>query len=146
MAWYKKVKDKIEIGILNLVLATNVIGIFIILFWGLYPYKPIEAVDPFPVVKEVYKRGEHVQYQADYCWNGNYPLVIDRRIVGATIYPYPQVTNYTNKGCFSEDITTPPLPLELDAGLYELRLKGIYRVNPIRDIAIEFTTETFEVI
>lgn len=146
MDLFKKAADKLLVWVLNLVLATNVIMIFVVIYWGTYPYKPIEAIEPFPVMQQTYQRGQSIMYKADYCFNGNYPIEIDRRLVGSVTYPFPLVVNHSEKGCYSEVFNTPPLPLELEPGTYELRLRGIYQVNPIREIHVQYVTEAFEVI
>lgn len=128
-----------------LTVAIAQIFIVIVAYWSLYPYSPITYVEPVPVARTVFQTGESVEYTIDYCWKGEYPVAISRRLIGQVEYPYETVHTKSTNGCYNTTLQTPPIPPNMPAGEYRIRFIGEYKVNPIRTINVTLYSETFNI-
>lgn len=126
-----------------LVILSAQIAMGVTAFWLLYPYDPISISEPIPIETKEIKKGESVVYEANYCWRGDYPIKIDRRVIGEIEYPFPSVRATSTKGCYNQLLATPAMPQSIPSGEYVLKLTGLYQVNPIREISVELFSEPF---
>jgi hypothetical protein len=133
-----------RLSVLTIACAQFLMGVT--LYWRLYPYEPTTFVEPVPIEKHELKRGESVIYTVDYCWKGEYPLQVQRRLQGEIEVAYPTVNTFSVNGCFKKRLATDPLPEYLPAGKYRIQFIGIYEVNPVRKIPVTLYSEWFEVI
>lgn len=117
----------------------------IFLFWWIYPYKTIEvSKQPYPVITPVVKQGEMMMYKIDYCKYTTAVATVSKTFVDGIVYAIPENSLNLPVGCDSR-ITSIVVPKSLPVGTYYLRILGTYKVNPIRTITNEYTTDKFEV-
>jgi hypothetical protein len=120
--------------------------VLLVLFWLLYPYKTLEVNNsPYPVTQEV-RKGSSVMFEMDYCKYTNKPVTIARRYVDGIIYVVPNlVSAYNEKGC-RVSLITEDVPENLPEGEYTMVFFYTYQVNPIREITVSASTQTFKIV
>ena len=136
--------------LLTLVICLNILVagfILLLIFWSVYPYRPIQFKNlPYKVKNKVIKAGGVLEYTSDYCkYTNEIPSTI-RSFVNDIIYNLP-VGQATKKpiGCAKSTFILL-VPKELPPSIYILKTTYTYKVNPIRNIVVTNDTEKFEVV
>jgi hypothetical protein len=139
--------NKLFIYISYLTILIAIIIILIVGFWSFYPYKPIVFNNiPFTVDQQVVKPGEILTYNVDYCKYMNINPIVTRYMTDGVYYMLssnPAVNKA--KGCGRVKIQIV-VPQTIMPDTYYLKLDYIYKVNPIREISVQATTEGFVVV
>lgn len=118
----------------------------LILFWLLYPYRPISFnYDKAEVITPVVKRSETMQFKASYCRHNDMVATISRQLINTYIYYYSDITSASPKGC-QDRIISVDIPVNIEPGEYYVKNTYSYKVNPIRTIKFVKETEKFEII
>lgn len=131
------------ISILTILSAVIMIGV--ITFWTIYPYKPMVInKEPIEVLTKEVGRGKPLIYRIDYCKNLDVPATIQKSYENDIIFPASTTHPVNNVGCRVVNISQV-IPYELPSGKYRLKIVFIYKVNPIREIAVTTYTDYFNV-
>lgn len=122
------------------------IGVIIVAFWLLYPYKTIEFNKPEAVVetKQV-ARGDYLVYVIDYCKYTEKEANISRSFVDGLIYLTPDGIADVPNGCGEKRIQMY-VPRNMPTGKYRIMQVRHYEVNPLRHENVVYYTEEFEVL
>ena len=115
-------------------------------YWLMYPYKPVVYNNlPQKVNKQVYKVGETLELEVDFCRYSPIVPEIKRSFVDGVIYNLHSTVSPTDEvGCFVRQVGIT-VPQTLNPGIYHITTNFRYRVNPIRVIEIMVESEHFEV-
>ena len=120
----------------------------VVLFWQFYPYHVIDSrPKPYNIVepgKTVYQGGV-LSYEYDYEKFLDTPVTVRKQFVDGIIFEAPSIFTYkpVGEGHVHAQIE---IPETLPPGTYHLRITATYKVNPIRSITIENSTEEFTVL
>lgn len=117
----------------------------IFMFWWLYPYKPIKMKQPFELITSEVKQGGLLTYKQDYCKNTKVMPTVQRYFIDGLIYATGEVSPTLKEGC-RNNIASIQIPRNLPVGEYYMKTVVSYKVNPIRVITYEFSTDKFKVI
>lgn len=130
-----------------LTLITSTLFIGLLGYWLLYPYKVIEYKNlPHKVDKSVYKPGEQIILNVDFCRYLPIVPTINRSFTDGIIYNLHGSVSPTNEvGCFERKVIIN-VPSTLPSGEYHITSNYRFKVNPIRTIEITTVTENFKVI
>ena len=136
---------------LGLMILALMIGVFFIVGIGVfmlyYDYPVTEFNnDPFPVVNDVIKQGEELQYRVDYCRPNDAKVVVIREMVDGVVFTFPSIESRFEKGCHNVTVASLEIPHYIPEGTYTLRLILYYEVNPLRTIVKEVSTQPFTVV
>jgi hypothetical protein len=129
---------------LSIISALGIVGL--VIFWMLYPYKPIMFKDnTFPVFVKTVKQGSFAYYTTNYCKYMKIPALVTREFANDLIFVTPTTVSNREMGCHTINIAVL-IPAELPPGVYVMRQRYEYEVNPIRKITIIKDTESFKVV
>jgi hypothetical protein len=117
----------------------------VFMFWWLYPYKIVEMKQPYEVLTPEVKQGELLVYRQEYCKYTDKMPTVQRYFVDGLIYSMADVSPTLREGC-GQTLTSIFVPRNLPAGDYYMRTVVTYKINPIRTITFEFSTDKFKVI
>lgn len=122
-----------------------VIYISYLLFAPVTVIQPL--TQPYKVLNQTAKAGDHLVYEVHYCKYLDSPGTINRQIVidGVAIDSQEQPV-FLPTGCPVKKEIKVPLPLNLPNGTYKILINLHYKVNPIRIIDYEFETEEFQIV
>jgi hypothetical protein len=130
-----------------LILITFWLVVLVLLYWYLYPYKPITFnKTPFPVETKIVKVGGILTYDIDYCKYNTIVPTTTKTFVDQIIYDIPDTTAIAKKVGCSTIFVDIQVPSNLPAGQYHLGITYHYQVNPVRKIDISVETEMFQVV
>jgi uncharacterized membrane protein len=114
-------------------------------FWLLYPYKIVTFKTPtYPIVNKIVKQGDFIKYVSDYCKLLDVKPTISRSFVNGIIFTTPMTVTNRDMGC-NKLIVAVEVPKELPIGIYHLETNYKYKINPLREIVIKHSSDTFEV-
>jgi hypothetical protein len=120
----------------------------VVLFWMFYPYNVIESSPkPYKIVesgKTAYQGGV-LSYEYDYTKFIDAPVTVRKQFVDGIIFECPSLFTYKPLGTGHVHAQIE-IPETLPPGHYSLRIIATYKVNPIREIVVENSTEPFTVI
>jgi hypothetical protein len=136
--------------ILNYISGFTIVLSFVVLavigYWKFYPYEPTTFnTEIFNVLNPVVKQGGYVVYEVDACKNMNVKPIVEVWFVDSIQYLSAETFAALPMGCSVTRIERL-VPASLPPGIYYLKLKITYPVNPIRNLVIEKNTEKFRVI
>lgn len=117
----------------------------VFMFWWLYPYKIVEMKQPYEVLTPEVKQGEILIYKQDYCKYTSKVPTVQRYFVDGLIYAMAEASPTLKEGCRT-NLASILVPRNLPTGKYYMRTIVTYKVNPIRNIIFEFSTDEFRVI
>lgn len=124
----------------------GIITVLTVMFWLVYPYKPIVFNDPvFPIRNRIVKAGGTLSYTSDYCKHISLTAIVSRTFVNGLIFITPPSITKRPNGCHTISVEVS-IPHELPAGTYHLENIYSYQVNPIRTVTVSQNTEEFEVV
>ncbi len=132
-----------------LIIGTAMLLGLLMMYWLNAPYHPLELhQSPAPVSPRQVKANGILFAHFDYCKSINATDRITRDLVGDKVVinlpPQVQLAN-TPVGC--QEIDAPiVLPNVMTYGKYHIHYTIVYKVNPIREVTIEFDTEEFEIV
>lgn len=123
------------------------IMVFTIIYWLLYPYKPIEFMDgDFKTNSEFILQGGYLSYTIEYCKDNDLIPEVSTSYVDGIIYTTPRDPQaFYPSGCHIKNFLIY-IPKALPAGSYYIDQVFTFQVNPIREVIVEAKTEMFEVI
>ena len=131
------------ISYLTIIFALGAVVLFI--FWGLYPYNPIEFNQPHKIITKEVARGEHLIYEVDYCKNMTILPTITKTFVDGIIYAIPEIVAVDREvGCGVQQVSMY-VPKALPTGEFYIKIIYHYQVNPIRKIDVITNTEKFTI-
>ena len=116
----------------------------VLMYWWLVPYKTVEIISAVPLQYEV-KQGTDLEYILDYCKYTDVMPSVTRKFVDGIIYAVPSSGVGLKKGC-GKMVLSIPVPKTLPIGVYHLETSLDYKVNLIRVINKEYSTEKFTVV
>jgi len=145
-------KSKKKSNILELVFAYSsllimAVCVYTVMYWKFHDYRILEPLEGnYQLDQTVYKQGDNFDIRLRVCKTREIPENIYGRFVDGLIYSVPENTSNFEEGCYDTIISSVDIPENLPVGMYHYEESIEYRVNPIRTIIYEFTTEEFEVI
>ena len=116
----------------------------VLMYWWLRSYKIIDIISAVPIQAEV-KQGTDLEYLLDYCKYTDVIPSVSRKFVDGIIYAVPSSGVGLKKGC-GKMVLSIPVPKTLPIGVYHLETSLDYKVNLIRVINKEYSTEKFTVV
>jgi len=120
--------------------------ITLIIFWSVYPYKPIVFKDKvFHVIQEKVKAGGLFTYASRYYKKTEIASNVSCEYINGLSFSTPMTISNKPIGEQNLNITTI-IPKELPPGKYVRKCVYRYQVNPIRIVTVIMQTEPFEVI
>lgn len=135
--------NKIFQYISYLTILASFVLIGLLVFWCLYPYKPITFNEPHQVLTKEVKRGEHLVYLVDYCKNSKAIPTITKTFIDGIIYAVPETIAVDREvGCGVQKVQMY-VPKALPEGEFYVKLLYKYQVNPIKSITVVTRTEKF---
>jgi hypothetical protein len=130
------------ISVVTLIVAFFMIGT--VFFWMLYPYKPAE-IKSVKLLSDSTIAGDVISYELDYCKYMDLPATVIRAFINGIVFTTPSLVTNNPVGCHTNRVSLS-IPQELAGGAYRFKTVWIYRVNPLREVSVSFTTEPFYVI
>jgi hypothetical protein len=125
-----------------------VVGVTL-LYMILWPFRTLEPrVQPYHILTPVVHQGELVIYEANYCKYTTAPALVVRNLESTTgtVIGLPTTSTNLPTGCHIAQSATTVVPTTAPPGTYKIRLTITYRVNALRDITVNLTTDYFNVI
>lgn len=118
------------------------------LFW---PIKTIEIqnysdTNPIPILNEVVRPGESLQYELDYCKYTSVTGVIHRSFIDGQIITLQDSFGKLPTGCHKTILKTAVVPETINPGRYYLDVTADYPVNILRTVSIHYRTAYFVVV
>ena len=128
----------------SLFILTALLGL--IAFWSYYPYKVrIDTVLPYKVITPVVEAGGSLQYQRHTTKVMDIQGIASCKIIDGIEYQLPtRIT--TGEPRVDRSIQLVVIPDQIMPGNYRYVCTVVYRVNPIRTVEYNTTTETFKVV
>jgi hypothetical protein len=124
------------------------IFVCIVIYWSIYPYKPIVYQDKeYPILNENKEatQGGILKYQVNYCkYTTIVPLVL-KRYVDGIMYDTPYSRGVVTIGCHSQ-VVDNLVPETLPPGKYHMDIVVDYKMNPIRNLIYNNKTEEFTIV
>jgi len=139
-------KDKSITILLFVSLGISFIFVLLVLFWVLFPYKPLSINNhPYPVITKEVKKGDALLFKMDYCKYTDKKATVTRRFIDGLLYVMPDITAVNEAGC-RKQLISEEIPQNLPAGEYIMDFYYTYKVNPIREVTVHAHTQKFQVI
>jgi hypothetical protein len=127
-------------------LGVSFIFVLLVLFWLIFPYKPLSINNhPYPVITKEVKKGDVLLFEVDYCKLTDKKATITRRFIDSLLYVMPDITAVNEMGC-RRQLVSEEIPQNLPAGEYVMDFYYTYKVNPIREVTVHAHTQKFQVI
>jgi hypothetical protein len=143
---YWTMENKLTSIALNIILVGMIGLIGLIAYWGFRPYNILEyETCDLQTVKESYEVGEVLDFRLQFCKKGNYTATIIRSFHDGVVYMFPALTSKLDEGCYDYYANTTVVP-NVQSGTYTYKTQWEYRVNPIRTVTYEFTSNEFRVV
>ena len=116
-------------------------------YWWLRPYNPLEIVQPLEILNKdkTIQAGNILAYSCIFEKNTKIIPSISRRLVDGVIYSFPSI-NPKNPVGANNFTCSIQIPKGIPRGTYFLETSACYKMNPIRNICVDYSTEEFEVI
>lgn len=121
----------------------------LIIYWLLIDDNPPITVNnaPLPITTsgDVYRPGDDITFELDFCRHTTGAIRFTRRWVDGLMFIEPeQHVSGGNVECIKRSLvaTVPEIP----PGVYHVEYNVIYSVNPLADRAVTFITQDFEVV
>jgi hypothetical protein len=118
----------------------------IIIFWLIYPYKPLEILEAPKVKQKTVKAGEILEYTIKFKKNTDIPASITRTLVDGVLYTLPTLSPINRKGTQTQTISSLEIPRSIPSGKYYFLTSSCYQMNPLRTVCVEYKSDQFEVI
>jgi hypothetical protein len=127
-----------------LTLVTAFICVGVLGFWSLYPYKPND-IKSLKILDTVVTAGGTLSYEVSYCKETTLHATVTRSFVNGVIFTTNTVSGDVPMGCHTNKVYIV-VPQELPSGTYSLRILWVYKVNPIREVALVLDSNKFQII
>lgn len=114
------------------------------IFCVTYPYKILE-IKSVTSTKDRYYAGEPLEYVSDYCKYKDLSPTSYRELIDGVVYSLNATSANNPVGCHKVIMHAGYVP-DIATGVYYLKMKNVYHVNPFRDVVVEFKTNKFEII
>lgn len=89
--------------------------------------------------------GEYIYFWTEFCNDRNVMGYVNISILDGVIYNYPETLRFRdNKGCYKRSFAK--LVPNLHPGKYKWRVRLIYELNPIKNITVEKSIVSFEIL
>ena len=118
-----------------------VIPQFLLIFWTLYPYKPLR-IDNIEILSPV-EVGKPFTYKLTGEKYTDAPATISRQFVNGLTISMPIIASNVRQG--SKDLLSSFILPYLPAGKYYFRWSATYEVNPIRSVTVVGRSRDFEI-
>lgn len=121
--------------------------ILLIIFWLLYPYKPL-VVDTVSIQPQTVRAGEIIYTHTKFCIYTNKPIKINTDLVGKLVVielPPRDIQVTYPKGCDEIDAIRQ-LPIIKNVGVFHLENTATIKVNPIREVQVKWRSENIEIV
>lgn len=117
--------------------------VILITYWLVYPYKTIEITGSRLLETDV-KAGDAIHYELDYCKYTKKHALLTKSFVDGVVYR--TVTKVSNVPCgCGTAIIAVDVPDHLPPATYYIRADILYKMNPIREIEVQYETDRFNV-
>lgn len=139
--------NKTTLLLLDFFLIFSVCLSFLLWYWWLRPYNPLEIMEPLEVLNEnkTVISGQELHYRVVFKKNTDKKATISRRMVDGVVYNFPQIFPQNPTG--QHDTSTfIEIPRAIPEGTYILESTACYQMNPIREVCVTYSTEEFKVI
>lgn len=125
----------------------SAIGLMLLVsFWYLYPYKIITFIEAkFPIVTKEVNQGGFLKYVVNYCKYTDVRPIVSRSFVNGIVFTTPLTLTSRQTGCNKMTVGVK-VPEELPRGIYHIEMTYQYKVNPLREITLKHSSDTFEVL
>ena len=133
--------------ILDFFLLFTICFSFLLWYWWLFPYNPLEIEQPLIVLNEnkTVVAGEILRYKCVFKKNTSIKPTISKRLIDGIVYAFPR-TRPSNPVGDNDIICTVEIPHSIPKGEYILDTSACYQMNPIREVCVDYQTESFLVI
>ena len=108
-------------------------------------YKIVEFKSDAIMEKSVYKIGDELTYTVDYCKYLPLAGKIYPELTDGVVYGLRNSESNAPVGCGKKIMSVGRTP-NVHGGTYYIRMKAIYRVNPFREVTVEYHTNEFIII
>ena len=126
-------------------LAVSGLIVLYMLFWFVYPFKPIEFLtDPVEVVEDIVYPGEEIHLLLDFCKYTDKGSTIYSKVINEEVISLPVIHSSVPPGCY-EKLRPVAVPEYLHPGTYYAEVAVEYELHPLRTVVVRYTTETFVV-
>lgn len=131
----------VSIGTLALFLGIMIYGLYLLAF----PFKTLDADQPFPVTTKTVVAGEKLEFTAKVCRYTSVVATVSQQLVGENLVYLPTHPSRVSKGCgtFKSSVLVPS---DTPAGRYKLVSSAKYPINPLRTITVTTETQEFDVV
>jgi hypothetical protein len=120
--------------------------IVILTYWFVAPYQVLTFKEGNNVLVETtVQSGGYLQVKEKYCKKMALPSSVSRKFLDGVVYQVPIYVENRPVGCH-EVIEYVYIPKALPTGKYQATIIYTYKVNPLREINYELTTEFFDVV
>ncbi len=132
-------------------LGVIVLGAVMVLYISyllLYPFQPLNIVQPYKVINPQINQGAKLSYEVEYCVKKDIVFQVERSLVNIEtleLWDVPDRINSLKAGC-SKEVNSFVTPMRIDKGIYKMIATVNIQVNPIRTIDYSFSTEDFIVV
>jgi len=131
--------------LLFIIFPSIILELFIV-WWLVYPYKPLEVLEAPKVKQKQVKAGEVLEYNIKFKKNTDIPATITRTLVDGVLYTLPSLSPINKKGTQTQNISSLEIPHSMPAGNYYFISNSCYQMNPFRTVCVEYKSDQFEVI
>jgi len=124
-------------------LAIGIGFVLTILFWLVYPYDVVD-INTLELLTTSAPQGSNLILRLDYTKHLPLPARVVRSFQDGIVFVTPTLESNIPTGD-NVLIREVPVPESLPPGVYSLHTDMEFKVNPIRSVNVEYTTETFTV-
>ncbi len=131
----------------NLIVATmwGFAGLFF--FWYLFPYNPLEIDEPVKIMTPVVKAGDAIIAEFTFDKNTEITPEISITLVDGVVYTIPSYSPENVVGHTDDKLVrVMTIPVSMPCGIYHLHWTAVYKMNPIRDVTVKYSSETFKIL
>ncbi len=132
--------------VLLFIIVPAIILEMLVIFWLIYPYKPLEILQNPKVKQQQVKAGEILEYNIKFKKNTDIPSTITRTLIDGVMYTLPTLSPINNGGTYFQNIGSFEIPHSIPAGNYYFITSSCYQMNPLRTVCVEYKSDQFEVI
>lgn len=126
------------------VLCVAAVFIGTISYWLVWPYHVMD-VNKVKILTPIVKAGDEVEVFLDATKHASYPATVLRQLINDHAWPFPVFPSNSPKGR-TDWVLRLKIPENAPSGKnYAIHTTYVYKVNPIREVKVEWQTNTFEV-
>ena len=139
-------RSNIPYIISSLTLFLMLVALCVVIFWMIYPYRPLIFKDAkLRLDNKIVQREGTLSYKVSYCKNTTSSASLTRSFVDDIVYSTSTLITNRPDGCNKMNVEVE-IPHNLPLGKYYLENTYVYKVNPIREVTVKIRTEQFEII